>query len=124
VQLSPQELGPIRVKIELQGDATRVEMSADVQSTRDALQQALPQLSDSLGQVGLSLSGGGVSDQSASQSQGQFQASADGGSASGNGSGRPGSTRGGFGGGDDGSAIGASAARPAAQRRGLLDMYA
>ena len=82
VQLSPQDLGPIRVKIEMDGAHARVQMSADVQSTRDALQQAMPQLSEQLGQVGLSLTGGGVSDQPAfQQSQAQAQASADGGSA-------------------------------------------
>jgi flagellar hook-length control protein FliK len=120
VQLNPQDLGPIRVKISLDGANTRVEMHADVDSTRDALQQALPQLSDSLGQVGLALTGGGVSDQSASQSQAQA-AFGDGG----NGSGRPGATRsqGGTEGGADALA-GAAAARPVAQRRGLLDMYA
>ena len=125
VQLNPQDLGPIRVKIAVEGAATRVEMSADVASTRDALQQAMPQLSDSLGQVGLSLTGGGVSDQSAqSQSQAQFQASGDGGSgASG---GRQGQGGGASGGADDGLAelAGAGAARQAATRRGLLDMYA
>jgi flagellar hook-length control protein FliK len=121
VQLNPQDLGPIRVKIAVEGGATHVEMHADVASTRDALQQALPQLSDSLGQVGLALTGGGVSDQSASQSQAQA-AFADGGQ----GGGRPGATRSGAGGdgGIDALAGAAAAARPAAQRRGLLDMYA
>jgi len=120
VQLNPQDLGPIRVKIALDGANTRVEMHADVESTRDALQQALPQLSDSLGQVGLALTGGGVSDQSASQSQAQA-AFGDGGNAGS----RPGATR--STGGDEGGAdalAGATAARPVAQRRGLLDMYA
>jgi flagellar hook-length control protein FliK len=123
VQLSPQDLGPIRVKIEMAGAQARVEMSADVQSTRDALQQALPQLSASLGQVGLSLSGGGVSDQSTFQSQSQSQAQA-------NADGRPGGhagggSRTGGAGGDAGEDFAvASAARHAVQRRGLLDMYA
>jgi flagellar hook-length control protein FliK len=122
VQLNPQDLGPIRVKISLEGASTRVEMHADVDTTRDALQQALPQLSDSLGQVGLALTGGGVSDQSASQQQAQSQAAF---GADGQGGGRPGATRS-QGGGDGGvdALAGAAAARPAAQRRGLLDMYA
>jgi len=123
VQLSPQELGPIRVKIAVEGAATQVQMSADVASTREALQQALPQLADSLGQVGLSLTGGGVSDQSTAQSQGQFQMAGDGGSGAPGG--RGGSTRSGLGGGDaGGDPLAASAVRQAAQRRGLLDMYA
>ncbi len=123
VQLSPQDLGPIRVRIEMMGDQTRVQMSADVQSTRDALQQAMPQLSEQLGQVGLSLSGGGVSDQPAfQQSQAQAQANADGGFG---GTGRPGAgghAAGGSGGAEDIAM--ASAARQQAQRRGLLDTYA
>ncbi len=124
VQLTPQDLGPIRVRIAVDGAQTRVEMSADVASTRDALQQALPQLSDSLSQVGLSLTGGGVSDQSTAQSQAQAQAGADGGF--GGSGGRPGGgarTRGDAGDGGADPAV-ASAARQAAQRRGLLDMYA
>ena len=123
VQLSPQDLGPIRVKIEMDGAQARVQMSADVQSTRDALQQAMPQLSEQLGQVGLSLTGGGVSDQPAfQQSQAQAQAGAGG---SGSGNGRPGAGgqgAGGHGGVEDIAA--ASAARQLAQRRGLLDTYA
>lgn len=121
VQLSPQDLGPIRVKIEMDGAQARVQMSADVPSTRDALQQAMPQLSQQLGQVGLSLSGGGVSDQPTFQ-QSQAQANAGG---SGHG-GRPG--HGATPGADAGSGLediaAASAARQAAQRRGLLDTYA
>jgi flagellar hook-length control protein FliK len=119
VQLSPQDLGPIRVRIEMMGDQTRVQMSADVQATRDALQQAMPQLTEQLGQVGISLTGGGVSDQPTFQ-QSQAQANADGGS----GRGHAGAS------GNAGSAGGlediaqAAAARQQAQRRGLLDMYA
>jgi flagellar hook-length control protein FliK len=121
VQLSPQDLGPIRVKIEMMGDQTRVQMSADVQSTRDALQQAMPQLSEQLGQVGISLTGGGVSDQPTfAQSQAQAQAG-----AGGSGGGRPG--HGGQGGASRGGVediAAASTVRPAVQRRGLLDTYA
>ena len=126
VQLSPADLGPIRVKIEMAGAQARVEMAADVQSTRDALQQAMPQLADSLGQVGLSLSGGGVSDQSTAQQQAQSQAFAAAAGGSGGHGGRPGhgATRGAAGdaGGEDFAV--ATASRQAAQRRGLLDMYA
>ena len=122
VQLSPQDLGPIRVKIEMEGAHARVQMSADVQSTRDALQQAMPLLFEQLGQVGLSLTGGGVSDQPAfQQSQAQAQSNADGGS------GRPGNGAGAHAGGAHGGGEDiamASAARQQAQRRGLLDMYA
>ena len=119
VQLSPQDLGPIRVRIEMEGAHARVQMSADVQSTRDALQQAMPQLSEQLGQVGLSLSGGGVSDQPAFQ---QAQAQAQGGGTGGQG--RPGAGRPSSAGhaGED-TALAATARRPI-QPRGLLDTYA
>jgi flagellar hook-length control protein FliK len=120
VQLSPQDLGPIRVKIEMEGAHARVQMSADVQSTRDALQQAMPLLSEQLGQVGLSLTGGGVSDQPAFQ-QSQAQAQAGNGGFGGNGRPGPGGQAG-TGGGEDIAM--ASAARQQAQRRGLLDTYA
>ncbi len=122
VQLSPQELGPIRVRIEMDGAQTRVHMTADVASTRDALQQAMPQLSDQLGLAGLSLSGSSVSDQPSFQ-QSQAQANADGGF--GNGGRSSGATRETGGAGDlHADAAIASAARQHAQRRGLLDMYA
>ena len=121
VQLSPQDLGPIRVRIEMQGDQTRVHMSADVPSTRDALQQAMPQLSEQLGQVGISLTGGGVSDQPAfQQSQAQAQANAEGGFG---GAGRAGGAGQAGGGGLEDIAQ-AAATRQQAQRRGLLDLYA
>ena len=119
VQLSSQDLGPIRVRIEMEGAHARVQMSADVQSTRDALQQAMPQLSEQLGQVGLSLSGGGVSDQPAFQ---QAQAQAQGGGTGGQdrpGAGHPSSA--GHAGED--TALAATARRPI-QPRGLLDTYA
>ena len=119
VQLNPRDLGPIRVKIEMEGAHARVQMSADVQSTRDALQQALPQLSQQLGLVGLSLAGGGVSDQPTFQSQAQAQANGDGGSARQG----PGAQGGGSGGsGEDLATV--AAGRQQSQRRGLLDMYA
>ena len=122
VQLSPQDLGPIRVKIEMDGAQTRVQMSADVQSTRDALQQAMPQLSEQLGQIGISLTGGGVSDQPTFQ-QSQAQAQANAGGPGGNGRpGHGGQAGAGHGGVEDIAA--ASAARQLAQRRGLLDTYA
>jgi flagellar hook-length control protein FliK len=120
VQLNPLELGPIRVRIAVEGAATRVEMHADVASTRDALQQALPQLSDSLGQVGLSLAGGGVSDQSTAQSQAQA-AFADVGQGA---SGRAGATRSRLDGTTGTDAAAAITPRQAPQRRGLLDLYA
>ena len=104
----------------MEGAHARVQMSADVQSTRDALQHAMPQLSEQLGQVGLSLTGGGVSDQPAFQ-QAQAQAQAHG--QGGGGHGRPGAGRPSSAGPGDDLALASTARRPI-QPRGLLDTYA
>ena len=89
-------------------------------ATRDALQHAMPQLSEQLGQVGLSLTGGGVSDQPAFQ-QAQAQAQSQGGGAGGHGR-QGGGQPSGSGHADDLAA--AAAVRRPIQPRGLLDTYA
>ncbi|HJV67950.1 flagellar hook-length control protein FliK [Ideonella sp.] len=63
LELNPQDMGPIDVRIALQGGRTEVQLGADVAATREALAEALPQLAEALGDVGLSLAGGSVSDQ-------------------------------------------------------------
>lgn len=63
LELNPQDMGPIDVRIALQGGQTRVELGADVGATRQALADALPALAEALGDVGLSLAGGSVADQ-------------------------------------------------------------
>jgi flagellar hook-length control protein FliK len=62
LELNPADLGPIDVRIALGDGAARIELGAEVASTRAALAEALPQLAQALGDAGLSLSGGGVSD--------------------------------------------------------------
>lgn len=63
LELNPQDMGPIDVRIALRDGRTQVELGADVEATRAALTEALPELAEALGDVGLSLSGGSVSDQ-------------------------------------------------------------
>lgn len=63
LELNPQDMGPIDVRIALRDGRTQVELGADVAATRAALTEALPELAEALGDVGLSLSGGSVSDQ-------------------------------------------------------------
>lgn len=63
LELNPRDMGPIDVRIAMRDGVTQVELAADVQATREALAEALPALADSLGDVGLSLAGGSVSDQ-------------------------------------------------------------
>lgn len=123
LELHPAELGPIDVRIALRDGQTQVDLAAEVASTRAALAEALPRLVEALGEVGLNLSGGAVSDLASSAGQG----------------GQPGQGR--QPGGDAASAAnlvrafaarglddeGASthlAARPGAAGRSLLDLYA
>ncbi|HEX5685317.1 MAG TPA: flagellar hook-length control protein FliK [Ideonella sp.] len=63
LELNPQDMGPIDVRIALRDGRTEVQLGADVAATRAALTEALPELAEALGDVGLSLSGGSVSDQ-------------------------------------------------------------
>jgi flagellar hook-length control protein FliK len=116
LELHPQDLGPIDIRIAVKDGQTHIDLTADVASTRQALGDALPQLSAALGDVGLSLSGGGVSDPSA---QGQR----DGGNDEAGRSASRASTR--ATGLSDATADLASRAPAAArQHRGLLDLYA
>lgn len=63
LELNPQDMGPIDVRIAMRDGRAEVQLGADVAATRAALTEALPELAEALGDVGLSLSGGSVSDQ-------------------------------------------------------------
>ena len=80
IALNPQEMGPVSVQIEMSGTQVRVDLAAEVEATRLALEQALPALAGSLREAGFTLAGGGVFQQARDGSQGQ---PAEGGSASG-----------------------------------------
>lgn len=119
LELNPRELGPIEVHIALRDGATRIELGSDVASTRDALNQALPQLADALGDVGLALAGGQVSDQASGQR------SPDGGDAQAQARQAGAWLRGSGAGGDSGAVQSAGPLpRPPVNPRALLDMYA
>jgi flagellar hook-length control protein FliK len=70
--LNPAEMGPVAVKIVLDGREARIDFSADVAATRSAIEAALPVLAAALDDSGLKLSGGGVHDGSA-QHQSSWQ---------------------------------------------------
>lgn len=116
VELHPADMGPISVRIALDGSGARVDFTADVAATRQALEAALPTLAGALRESGLTLTGGGVFQQSP-----QAQSQADG-QPGGQGQGqapRDGHAR--------DSALDASAIRSAALRqapRGLVDLVA
>lgn len=63
LELNPAELGPIDVRIALRDGQAQVALAAEVPFTRQALAEALPQLAEALGEVGVQLAGGDVSDQ-------------------------------------------------------------
>jgi flagellar hook-length control protein FliK len=60
LNLNPAELGPISLKLALDGTQLRVDMVADAAQTRQVLEQSLPGLASALRDAGLTLSGGGV----------------------------------------------------------------
>jgi flagellar hook-length control protein FliK len=60
LHLNPAELGPIAVQIELDGRNAQVVMSAAHADTRQALEQAMPHLVQTLSDAGFTMSGGGV----------------------------------------------------------------
>lgn len=71
LHLNPAEMGPINVKISLDGTAAQIDFAAAAQETRQAIEASLSSLSTALNDVGLSLSGGGVSSQTPQQTLGQ-----------------------------------------------------
>ena len=107
--LNPAEMGPVAVRIVVDGKDAQVNFHASQAATRSALEASLPTLAASLQEAGLTLSGGGVFDQSAQQRGGEREG----------GQGRP------FAGGDAGEDIAATGRGVRHERpRGLLDMYA
>ncbi|MFN3303881.1 MAG: flagellar hook-length control protein FliK [Roseateles sp.] len=64
LQLNPAEMGPVAVQIVLDGSQTQVSFHAQHAETRQALEQSLPELAAALQGQGLTLSGGGVFQQS------------------------------------------------------------
>lgn len=111
LQLHPTEMGPIEVKIVLDGAQAQVDFSAAHALTRQAIESGLPSLAAALHGAGLTLSGGGVFEQRS-------------GTPGGRASGQEGGARGAVGG-ADGEVDGTSLAAPRRQVvRGLVDLYA
>lgn len=118
LHLNPAEMGPISVKISLDGQSAQVDFAAANLETRRAIEASLPMLSASLDEAGFSLGGSGVSDQTPQQQFNNNQAGQPGGAPA-------------WGGGTSGQASsggealdGRAAAAAQAGRRGGLDLYA
>ena len=62
IHLNPAEMGPLSVKIVLDGSQARIDFSADLAATRNAIEASLPTLAAALNDQGLTLAGGGVFD--------------------------------------------------------------
>ena len=63
LKLNPAEMGPIEVRISIDGQQAQVDFSAAQAHTRQALQDAVPALATALRESGLTLTGGGVFEQ-------------------------------------------------------------
>jgi flagellar hook-length control protein FliK len=109
--LHPAELGPVTVRIQIDGQSAQVHMAAEHALTRQALEQSMPVLAGSLREAGLTLSGGGVFEQPRQR---------DGGDAPGQPGAGPGNTPGG----DRSPETPPRAATMAPARRGVVDLVA
>lgn len=63
LHLNPAEMGPVSVRISIEGASARVDLVADQAPTRQVLEQAMPVLAGALRESGLTLTGGGVFEQ-------------------------------------------------------------
>ncbi|AKC88447.1 hypothetical protein WQ53_15605 [Pseudoxanthomonas suwonensis] len=107
IRISPQELGPVEIRLQLDGDRISADFSSAQPEVRQALENGLPRLREMLGQHGFQLAHAGVGQQSRQ----------DGGERQGRSSDGPG--------GGDGTGDEPAAAAPLQRiARGLLDAYA
>lgn len=63
LHLNPAEMGPISVQIAIDGSQAQVDFGADLASTRQLIENGLPELASALRDAGFTLTGGGVSQQ-------------------------------------------------------------
>lgn len=119
LHLNPAEMGPINVKISLDGQTAQVDFAAAALETRKAIEASLPMLSSALNDVGLNMTGGDVSSQTAQQQFSQGSAQAQGGAGRANGA---------AGSGDADTGVDPAGMRPVNAPRpgrlGGLDLYA
>jgi flagellar hook-length control protein FliK len=69
LHLNPADMGPVLIRIEVDGNLAQVNFAAQQADTRQAIESSMSMLSASLKEVGIQLSGSGVSDQGASSQQ-------------------------------------------------------
>ena len=71
LHVTPPEMGPIEIKIDLSGDQASVSFTVQQADTRQALENALPRLREMLSESGISLGQSQVNHQSSNQAQGE-----------------------------------------------------
>jgi flagellar hook-length control protein FliK len=76
LRMNPAEMGPVQVRIQLDGQVAQVRFVAEQAPTREALQAALPQLAQALAAEGLQWGGGDVQPQLQHNTQQPMQHSA------------------------------------------------
>jgi flagellar hook-length control protein FliK len=115
IQLNPEALGPVAVQLSMAGQQIELEFVAAHARTREALEQALPQLASALGDAGFTMTGGGV-----------FQQPRNGRDPRSPEPELPGTNRSSSGPAEHGASgePAVSGLRPAAAPRGLVDLYA
>ncbi len=67
LRLNPAEMGPVQIRIEMDGSNAQVSFVAQHLETRQAIEASMSSLSTTLQEAGIQLSGSGVSDQSSHQ---------------------------------------------------------
>jgi len=70
LHLNPADMGPVSVRIVMDGTQARVDFGADVAATRQAIEAGLPELAGALRDAGFTLTGGGVSQHSRGRDSG------------------------------------------------------
>lgn len=63
VRVHPEHLGPIDIRLRLEGDTAQLTLTASHSVTREALEQALPRLREQLGETGVQLTQANVGEQ-------------------------------------------------------------
>jgi flagellar hook-length control protein FliK len=61
LHLNPADMGPVSIRIQLDGTEAQVQFGADLAQTRQAIEAGLPELASALRDAGFTLAGGGVS---------------------------------------------------------------
>ena len=70
LHLNPAEMGPVAIRIRIEGREARIDFGAEVAATRQAIEDSLPQLAGALNDAGFTLAGGGVSQHTGQQPRG------------------------------------------------------